>query len=188
MGYQSLATAALIAWEFVQRREDIFGKFEAAHYRPKEHPNSALIIHAKTREEVWWPLLDDKGVSLHPELQSELDAIKRERIGGLMITRDWGDHAPWPTWPKHDAPDLTYMMRIVKRIMLAAGLRPELTFRSFRHGGMTEMADADLTDRQIMAQSRHKSPKILKHYVKRTGRQIAEGTKKRRAIREAAEE
>jgi hypothetical protein len=187
MGYPSLATAALIAWEFVQRREDIFGKFEAAHYRPKEHPNSALIIHAKTLEEVWWPLLDGKGVPLHPELMAELDALKRERIGGLMIVRDWNGR-PWPTWPKPDAPDLTYMMRIVKRIMRKAGLRPELTFRSFRHGGLTEMGDADMSDRQIIAQSRHRSPKILKHYVKRTARQIAEGTKKRRAIREIAEE
>jgi hypothetical protein len=39
-----------------------------------------------------------------------------------------------------------------------------------------------------MAQSRHRSPKILKHYVKRTARQIGEGAKKRRAVREAAEE
>jgi hypothetical protein len=183
MGYPSLATAALIAWEWVQRREDIFGKFEAAHYRPKERPNSARVIHAKTREEAWWPLFDDKGVPLHPELQSELDAIKRERIGGLMIVRDWGDRAPWPTWPRPDAPELSYMSRIMKKIVRAAGLRPELTLRSFRHGGFTEMGDAALTDGQIRAQGRHKSAKVLPRYVHRTERQIAEGTQKRRAIR-----
>jgi len=29
------------------------------------------------------------------ELMAELDAIKRERIGGLMLARDWGDRRPW---------------------------------------------------------------------------------------------
>jgi hypothetical protein len=184
MGLPSLATAALVAWEFVQRRIDIFATFEIAHYRPKEHPNSVRVIHAKTGEEAWVPLFDDKGVPLYPELQSELDAIKRERIAGLMIRRDWGDRAPWPVWPRPDDPDLTYMSRRVKGIMRAAGLRLELTFASFRHGGFTEMGDAELSDRQIMAQGRHKSTKVLPKYVKRTERQIAKGTRKRRAIRE----
>ena len=44
------------------------------------------------------------GVPLYPELMAELDAIKRERIGGLMLCRDWGDRRPWPTWPKPDQP------------------------------------------------------------------------------------
>ena len=26
----------------------------------------------------------------HPELMAELDAIKRDRIGSLMLRRDWG--------------------------------------------------------------------------------------------------
>jgi hypothetical protein len=45
------------------------------------------------------------------------------------------------------------------------------------------MGDAELSDRMIMAQGRHKSPKVLKHHVKRTMRQVAEGAKKRRAVR-----
>ena len=40
-GHPSLATAALIAWEWLQREEDIFGTFDVAHYRPKERPNAA---------------------------------------------------------------------------------------------------------------------------------------------------
>jgi hypothetical protein len=185
MGFPSLATAALIGWEFVQRRIDIFATFEATHYRPKEHPNAVRVIHAKTLEENWVPLLDEKGAAIYPELMAELDAIKRERIAGLMIRRDWGERAPWPVWPTPDNPDLTYMSRKVKEVMQAAGLRAKLTFASFRHGGFTEMGDAELSDRMIMAQGRHKSPKVLKHYVKRTMRQVAEGAKKRRATRES---
>jgi hypothetical protein len=80
------------------------------------------------------------------------------------------------------------MGRKVKEIMRAAGLRSELTFTSFRHGGFVEMGDGSLTDREIMAQGRHKSPKVLKRYVKRTTRQVAEGAKKRRAVREPERE
>jgi hypothetical protein len=115
---------------------------------------------------------------------SELDAIKRERIGGLMICRDWGDRAPWPTWPTPNDVDLTHMSRTVKKVIRAAGLREELTFTSFRHGGFTKGADADLSDAEIRAQGRHKSAKVLPRYAKRSMRQVEAGAKKRRAIRE----
>ncbi len=150
---------------------------------PKERPNAVRVLHEKTREENWVPLFDDAGVPLYPELMAELDAIKRERIGGLMLCRDWGDRGPWPTTPKQGEIDLTHMSRKVKEIIRAAGLRDELSFTSFRHGGFTEAGDAELTDREIMAQGRHKIAKVLPRYVKRTMRQVATGAGKRRAAR-----
>ncbi|MFY9836674.1 MAG: hypothetical protein WAK55_09415, partial [Xanthobacteraceae bacterium] len=183
MGFPSLATGALIAWEFLQRVEAIFSVFDVTHYRPKDHPNSVRVLHPKTNEENWVPLFDETGAPIYPELMAELDAIKRDRIGGLMLCRDWSDRRPWPTWPRPNDPDLTHMSRKVKEIMRAAGLRPELTFTSFRHGGFTEAGDAGLTDAQIRAQGRHKSAKVLPKYVKRTMKQVADGAKKRRAIR-----
>jgi hypothetical protein len=183
MAYPSLATAALIAWEWLQREEAIFSVFDVTHYRPKGHPNAVRVLHPKTNEENWFPLFDDAGLPLYPELMAELDTIKRERIGGLMLCRDWGDRKPWPTWPRPDEPDLTHVSRKVKAIIRAAGLRDELTFTSFRHGGFTEMGDAELSDAQIRAQSRHTSSKVLPRYVKRTLRQITRGAKKRRAVR-----
>jgi hypothetical protein len=116
-------------------------------------------------------------------LMVELDAIKKKRIAGLMLRRDWGQHTPWPTWPKEDETDLTHMSRKVKEVIRAAGLRDELTFTSFRHGGSTEAGDAELTDRELMAQGRHKSPKVLGKYVKKTMRQVASGIRKRHARR-----
>jgi hypothetical protein len=183
MGLPSLATAALIGWEWLQREIDIFATFEVNHYRPKEHPNAVRVVHEKTQEENWMPLFDEQGGPLYPELMAELDAIKKTRIAGLMLRRDWGQHGPWPTWPKEDQADLTHMSRKVKEVIRAAGLRDELTFTSFRHGGFTEAGDAELTDRELMAQGRHKSPKVLGKYVKRTMRQVAKGAKKRRAER-----
>lgn len=187
MGHPSLATAALIAWEWLQRERDIFATFEVGHYRPKERPNAVRVVHHKTGEENWVPLLGESGVPLYPELMVELDAVKRERIAGLMLRRDWGDRSPWPTEPKPGEIDLTHMSRKVKQIIRAAGLHDELTFTSFRHGGFTEAADADLSDAEIRAQGRHRSAKVLPRYAKRTMKQVEAGAKKRRAVRTKAD-
>jgi hypothetical protein len=176
MDLPSLATAALIGWEWLQREEAIFGVFDVAHYRPKDRPNAVRVLHPKTNEEAWVPLFDGSGVPLYPELMAELDEIKRARIGGLMLRRDWGDKRPWPT----DKGDLGQMSRTVKEIIRAAGLRDELTFTSFRHGGFTEGADADLSDAELRAQGRHRSAKVLPKYAKRAMQQVAAGQKKRR--------
>ncbi|WP_298102474.1 hypothetical protein [Bradyrhizobium sp.] len=188
MGLPSLATGALIGWEWLQREVDIFATFDVSHYRPKEHPNMVRVVDEKTKQASWIPLFNDDGVALYPELMAELDAIKRDRIGGLMLCRDWGERGPWPTWPKPDYPDFTHLSRKVKEIIRAAELRDELSFTSFRHGGFTETGDAELTDREIMAQGRHKSVKVLPKYVKRTTRQVATGALKRRAARTKSED
>jgi hypothetical protein len=184
----SLGTAALIGWEWLQRETDIFATFDVSHYRPKERPNMVRVVDEKTKQESWIPLLDDAGVPLYPELMAELDAIKRQRIGGLMLCRDWGERGPWPTWPKPDQPDFTHLSRKVKEVIRAAGLRDELSFTSFRHGGFTEGGDAELTDREMLAQGRHTTVKVLPKYTKRTTRQIMNGAKKRRASRTKADQ
>jgi hypothetical protein len=148
----SLATAALMGWEWLQRETDVFATFDVSHYRSKQYPDMVRVIDEKTKRKSWIPLFDDIGAPLYPELMAELDAIKRERIGGLMLCRDWGERGPWPTWPKPDQPDFTHMSRKVKEVIRAAGLRDELSFASFRHGGFTETGDAELTDREILAQ------------------------------------
>ncbi len=179
LGFPSLATAALVAWEWLQREEDIFGTFDVMHYRPKARPNTVRVVHEKTREENWVPLVDATGVPLYPELMAELDALKRDRIGGLMLRRDWGERIPWPS----ESGDLSLMRHKIKEIIRAAGLRDALSFTSFRHGGFTEAADSDLTDAEIRAQGRHKSAKMLPRYAKRTMKQVEAGAKKRRASR-----
>jgi hypothetical protein len=183
MALSLLATAALIGWEWLQREIDIFVSFNVSHYRPKEHPDLVRVVDEKIKQASGIPLFDDAGVALYPELMVELDAIKRERIGGLMLCRNWGERGPWPTWPKPDQPDFTHLSRKVKEVIRAAVLRDELSFTSFRHDGFTETGDAELTDREILAQGRHTTVKVLPKYTKPTTRQIISGTKKRRAAR-----
>jgi hypothetical protein len=96
LGYGSIATASFVAWEWLQREEHVFGAFEITHYRPKERPNSVKIVHPKNGEEAWWPLLDETGEALFPELMAELDAIKKTMVSGLVFRRDHA-HRKSPT-------------------------------------------------------------------------------------------
>jgi hypothetical protein len=187
LGYNSVATAALVAWEWLQREEHVFGAFEITHYRPKERPNSVKIVHPKNGEEAWWPLFDETGETLFPELMAELDAIKKTMVSGLVFRRDHKHRKsatplPWITERK----DLRYLRSVVKEIVEAAEIRDELSFTSFRHGGFTEGADSDLTDAELRAAGRHRSARQLPTYAKRTRKQLISGTKKRREERTKA--
>lgn len=97
MGYPSLATAALIGWEWLQRKAHIFVRFMSEHYRPADRPNHVYVVNYKTGTSSWEPLFDKKGKPLFPLLIQELDSIKALRpTGGLMLRRD-GTGRPWAT-------------------------------------------------------------------------------------------
>lgn len=187
LGYGSLATAALLSWEWLQREEHVFSAFDISHYRPKNRPNSVKIVHPKNGEEAWWPLFDETGEPLFPELMEELDAIKETIVSGPLLRRDHKHRRsctprPWMTERK----DLRYLRSVVGRIVAAAGIRTELSFTSFRHGGFTEGADSDLTDAELRTAGRHRSTRQLPIYAKRTRKQLISGTKKRREERTRA--
>jgi len=141
-------------------------------------------VHPKNGEEAWWPLFDETGEPLFPELTAELDAIKEMAVSGLIFRRDHVHRrsptpVPWITERK----DLRYLRSVVKKIVAAAGLRTELSFTSFRHGGFTEGADSDLTDAELRTAARHRSTRQLPTYAKRTRKQLISAAKKRRQER-----
>lgn len=72
----------MIAWEWLQREIGIFATFEVGHYRPREHPtlSASSTRRPASRTGSRW--------------MAELDTIKRQRIAGLMLRRDWGKHSP----------------------------------------------------------------------------------------------
>jgi hypothetical protein len=49
-----------------------------------------------------------------------------------------------------------------------------------RHGGMTELGDAEATEQEIMSASGHRSPEAARVYVKRTEKQRMAAVRKRR--------
>jgi hypothetical protein len=162
MGYPSLATGALIGWELLQREAHMFIRFVAEHYRPTSRPNHVYVINYKTSTGSWEPLFNAKGKPLYPVLMAELDAVKALRpTGGLMLRRD-GSSLPW--FGKGEI--LTQVQRISKKVILAAGLRPELTFTSFgRHGGTTEASTSGLTETQLMQKGQWSSTAAMAHYL-----------------------
>jgi hypothetical protein len=179
MGFQSIATGALIGWEFLQREHHIYTAFKAEHYRPDAHPGHVHVVNPKTNRGDWTPLFDRNGAALYPELIAELDEMKKLRpTGGLMMRRD-GSARPWAT--KGDM--LTHFARVVKKIIRAAGLRDELTFTSFRHGGATEAGTSGLSDRELMVKGQWTTPKVLKNYVHKNDEMHINAHEKRRAKR-----
>jgi hypothetical protein len=162
MGYPSLATAALLGFELLQRKAHIFIRFMAEHYRPADRPNHIYVINYKTGTGSWEPVLDAKGGPLYPLLTSELDAMKAKRpTGGLMLRRD-KDGRPWGSKGEM----LTLVERKAREIIDAAGLPKRLTFTSFgRHGGATESKDSGLTVLQLQEKGQWSSPNAMPHYL-----------------------
>lgn len=162
MGHSSIATAALIGWEFLQREEHIFRRFMVEHYRPAHHPEHVYIINAKTSTGAWEPLFAENGTALYPAVMAELDAMKAKRpTGGLMLRRD-DTGRPWAG----NTGLLTQVQRTAKKIILEAGLRPELTFTSFgRHGGATEAEHSGLTEAELMHKGQWSSTRAMKNYL-----------------------
>jgi hypothetical protein len=62
-----------------------------------------------------------------------------------------------------------------------------VTLDACRHGGMTELGDAELAEQGVMALSGHKTPDAARLYVKRTERQRVRAAAKRRAWVDANE-
>jgi hypothetical protein len=84
-GDHSIGTAAMIAYYWLQREEDILTRLSWSHYRPIDDPGIARIFHHKTGELVDMPLHDEDGTALWPELMERLDATTKH--GTLIVQK-----------------------------------------------------------------------------------------------------
>ena len=180
-GTLSIGTAALLAFYWLVREEDIFTRMAWSDYRPGEQPNHVLVWHHKNRKsaKIPLPLLDVDGTELWPEMTARLDGMTR--TGTLIVMRDNPDprkkvHLPWMTGGRNP---MRWVQAEVRRICRAAGLPDDITFTSFRHGGHTDGANSDLTDAQMRALGAHKSTAALLRYAKETETQRRDGARKR---------
>lgn len=154
LGYQSMATAAALAFELVQRVWDVFGIPDPAERSPGGRPPSIrgirwrdyeagvaiTICQSKTGKRLRIPLAEQLGegerVSLYPELEKELSRTPRGEPDGLIV-REERSGLPY----KHRR-----MSSVHREICDAAGLPTNMTFTGFRHGGATEIGDAGEVD------------------------------------------
>lgn len=154
LGFQSIATAAALAFELVQRVWDVFGIPDPTEREPVEgrsdtrgirwsdyEPGIAITVRqSKTGKRLRILLTDGAGegetVALYPELEQE---PARSAKGGPadLIVREERSGLPY----KHRR-----MSSVHRQICDAAGLPKTMTFTGFRHGGATEIGDAGEAD------------------------------------------
>ena len=77
------------------------------------------------------------------------------------------------------------MQHIVQVMRKKLGLPSYFTMDACRHGGMTELEEAELTDGQGRALSTHKTQQSYEGYAKRTSKRMLSATMKRHAHIEA---
>jgi hypothetical protein len=178
-GYPEAAAAAVICFEWVQRPENVVGgHIRWSDYRANDAPKAIRIFHHKTGAVVLHPLQDDDGTLFYADAEEVLAKVPKR---GLPIVL----HETGPT-PKDGTARATRiytifgMGNLVRRLREKSGLPSTFTLDSCRHGGLTELEEAELTDGQGRALSAHSS-RAYERYAKRTMRRALAATRKRYA-------
>jgi hypothetical protein len=184
-GQPEPAAAAVICFEWLQRPENVLaGYLRWSDYRSREWPNAIRIEHHKTGELVWHPLEETVG-NVTTKFYEDAEAIlaKLPRRGVPMILRE-------VISPKSRTDQMTTsklfsisgFQKIVQRMRAEIGLPSTFTSDACRHGGMSELEVAELTDGQGRALSGHKTKQAYAGYAKQTLERALPATRKRYAI------
>jgi hypothetical protein len=184
-GYPEAAAAAVICFEWLQRPENVLaGYIRWTDYRGREAPTAIRIFHHKTGAVVLHPLQDSDGTRFYGDAENVLANVPRRGIP--MILHD----ARGKTELGRPKPTKLYsasgMAKLVRRLRGEAKLPNSFTLDACRHGGMTELEEAELTDGQGRALSAHKS-RAYETYAKRTMERALAATRKRHAHRIAGQ-
>jgi hypothetical protein len=148
-------------------------------YRSKDSPNAIRIAHYKTGATVWHPLQDHDGTRFYPEAEAVLSKLPRR--GVPMILRELNSRNGVAYKPF----SYSGFEKIVQQMRKAIGLPSYFTLDACRHGGMTELEEAALTEGQGRALSGHKTAQAYRAYAKETFDRALAATRKRHAHRAA---
>lgn len=166
------AAAAVICFEFLQRPENVLAGYVTwTDYRPPTHPHALKIHHHKTGAIVWHPLDDpETGEPFYAEAEAILSALPRRGVPMIMKASD-----PPAVFTANQMGNVVRKMK--RRI---EGVPDHFSLDACRHGGMTELEEAGLTDGQGRALSGHRSRRAYEGYAKATMERAVEATRKRR--------
>jgi hypothetical protein len=175
-GRPEAAAAAVICFEFLQRPENVLaGYLTWPDYRGPDAPTAIKINHHKTGAVVWHPLEEetDQGVvKFYAEAEAVLAALPRRGIAMILKQRRDGTYEPYTAMQ---------MAKIVRKLRDQLALPATFTLDSCRHGGMTELEEAALTDGQGRALSGHRTQRAYQGYAKQTLARALPATRKRYA-------
>lgn len=180
LGYQSMATAAALSFELVQRVWDVFSipdpDTPEAAGKPEERgilwedysPGSAIIVRqSKTGKRIKIPLtdtIDGERVGLYPELEEQLALSMRAGSTGVIVVEE---RSGKPYAHRR-------MSSVHRKICNAANLPQAMTFTGFRHGGATEIGDAGEVDiRPLSGHSKLDTTAIYNKVSEEKARRIA---------------
>ncbi len=182
LGRPEAAAAAVICFEWLQRPENVLaGVLRWPDYRSKEWPNAIKILHHKTGATVWHPLedtVDGATVQFYPEAEAILTKLPRRGIP--MILREVKTRNGVAFKPYSYSGFEKIVQQLRKKI---DGLPSYFTLDACRHGGMTELEEAALTEGQGRALSGHKTAQAYRGYAKDTFDRALSATRKRHAHR-----
>ena len=175
-GEPECGAAEVIAFEWLQRPENVIaGHVKWTGYRTGPRP-TIQIVHHKTGVTIDHPLEetleDGTVVKFYADAEDILGHLARR--GTPMILREVADGKSKPY-------SFSGMQKIVQRMRKDIGLPVEFTLDACRHGGMTELEEAELTDGQGRALSAHKTKESYAGYAKRTAPRMLAATRKRHA-------
>lgn len=185
MGRPEAAAAAVICFEWLQRPENVLaGVLRWPDYRNKDWPNAIRIEHHKNKTLVWHPLEEVQNGE-RVEFYGEAEAIlaKLPRRGVPMILREIRMRSGVAFKPY----SFSGFEKIIQTTRKALGMPSHFTLDACRHGGMTELEEAALTDGQGRALSGHKTAQAYRGYSKETLDRALSATRKRHAHRVANE-
>ena len=159
-GYPEPAAAAVICFEWLQRPENVVGGYLTwQDYRPADFPHALRIVHHKTGALVWHPLEEitpgEALICFYPEAEAVLARLPRRGVPMILQARRDGTCAPF---------SIMAMDKRVRKLRLALGLPATFTLDACRHGGMTELEIAGLTDGQGRALSGHRTQRSYQGY------------------------
>ncbi|WP_426424218.1 hypothetical protein [Bradyrhizobium genosp. A] len=147
-------------------------------YRSKNWPHAVRIEHHKTL--VWHPLeevVDREIIKFYAEAEEFLSHLAKLGVPMIMRRIERGGH-------KGEAKVWSYpgMEKVVQQMRKKIdGMSVLFTLDACRHGGMTELEEAELTDGQGRALSGHKTAQAYRGYAKETMQRALAATRKRHA-------
>lgn len=177
-GEPALAAAAVLAFEWFLRPSNIGAGWAVwTGYRSAVQPDKIAIRHRKNGQAALHPLeYEDNGVMvpLYAEAEAILSQVPRH---GLSIVAK-------PNGTLYG--DGTLLSQKVREIADKLELY-DFTLDAARHGGMTELEEAGLTEGQGRALSQHRTSAAYRGYAKETELRMLNATKKRFGHSEQAE-
>jgi hypothetical protein len=180
-GEVEAAAVAVICFEWLQRPENVIaGHIKWNGYRHQKP--TIRVEHHKTGEAVDHPLEevmpDGTLVKFYEGAEEIIAKLPRRGIPMVLREIEEGKSKPFA---------FSSMQHIVQKMRKKIGLPSYFTFDACRHGGMTELEEAELTDGQGRALSAHRTQQSYTGYAKRTEKRVLSATRKRHAHRLANE-